>query len=717
MRFAAPLGLAAAALAVPLLAWYVLRSRRPRRVVASTFLWQQAQRTVAAAIPWQRFRGDATFWLVLLALLLGALALARPFVPVPAELGDHTILIVDASGSMLASEEGPSRSELARRAAQDLVDRLAPGQEVSVVEAGARGRVLISATDDPAAASRALAAVRHTHGPADWADAFTLAAALERPGQDTVVHLLTDGVLPESAAATAPGGLRVTAVGKDRPNLAVTRVQATPTGAGQSEVLVQVRNLGLLPTKGRVTLTVDGTDVLEEAVDLGPRGTRDLVLTVNGGEDSLLVARVAPTGTDVTGADNADALAVDDAGFAVLSSAQTTNVVLATPGNVFLAAALAATEGVELTVIDTVPAATATGPDAEALAEADLLVVDRLPVPDAPTIPTLYVSPTTLPAGITDDGIVDLPALTFQAPDHPILAEVDLAETAIATGRVLTAPALTTIASAPGVPLVQAGRLDRVPVVLVGFDLLESNLPLQAAFPVLVSNTVTWLTGPPAPAAAAAGQNVTLSPPVGTAEVRITPPSGDPFVVDASRPTALLDQVGLWRATWVGTAANGTTGDLGTRVIAVNAAVEEADLSRPRPDSVASGDRGQAGSGGSSAPDPGTRDADEPVAAEGRQPFGPTILIAVFALAVLEWLVAHRRRGRRDNGGMLRSRRTADDPLRAGGQGAKRTASETPPGGSEKNAPGSKRARGTQRGGDDAAREAVSRDQDRAGTS
>src|SRR5690606_6352838 len=138
----------------------------------------------------QRFRPDATFWLVLAAIVAGAIALSHPYLPVPAVLGDHTILLVDASASMLADEDGPTRLELARREADALVDTMAPGQEVSVVEVGARARVLVSSSDDPDAIRDGLRSVQIGHGPADLQDAFTLAAALQRPGQDTVLHLV-----------------------------------------------------------------------------------------------------------------------------------------------------------------------------------------------------------------------------------------------------------------------------------------------------------------------------------------------------------------------------------------------------------------------------------------------------------------------------------------------------------------------------------------------
>ncbi|HEX2028458.1 MAG TPA: VWA domain-containing protein, partial [Nitriliruptorales bacterium] len=277
MSLSQPLGLLAGLLAVPLVIWYVLRVRRPRVTVASTYLWSRTERSVAAAVPWQRFRSDTTFWLVLLALLVGALGLAQPFVRVDAELGDHTVLVVDASASMLADEGGPTRLELARREADTLVDRMAPGQAMSIVEASSRGRVLLSASADPDAIRRALKAVRPGHGPADLTDAFTLVAALERPGQAIVVHLLTDGVVPAEHRGAVPPGLLVTAVGAERPNLAVTRLQAVPTGAGANQVFVQVRNFGTLATDAHLTLRVDGEPVVEEGVALAPRASADLI--------------------------------------------------------------------------------------------------------------------------------------------------------------------------------------------------------------------------------------------------------------------------------------------------------------------------------------------------------------------------------------------------------------------------------------------------------
>ncbi|MBW3621325.1 MAG: VWA domain-containing protein [Actinobacteria bacterium] len=657
MNLAAPLGLLAAGLTVPLVVWYVLRSRRPRVTVASTFLWNRSERSVQAAVPWQRFRPDVTFWLVLLALLIGALALARPFLRVEAELGDHTILVVDASASMLADEDGPTRLELARREAEELVGKLGPGQEVSVVEAGTRARVLLSAGGDPGTIRSALRKVRPTHGPADLVDAFTLAAALERPGQSTVVHLLTDGAVPDTAAAALPVGTVVTAVGSDRPNLAVSQLQAVPLGAGASQVFVQVRNFGVLPTTGRLTLSVDGEDVVEEELRFGPRATVDRVLSVAGGDGEVLVARVEASGTDVrTGEEQGDALSVDDAAYAVLSAPREVAVLLATPGNVFLEAALAAVPGVTVDVQPNVPQdlADVEQPRSGPRSQVDLLVVDRVSAPLAPTVPTMYVAPTRLPAGVTGAGEVELPTLTFQDAGHELLADVELAGVQVAAATPVTAPALTPIVSGPDAALVLAGRLDGTPVVLVTFDLLRSNLPLQAAWPVFVANSVSWLAGPPVTAPSTAGATVTLPAPPGTTAVVASPPGGGPVRLDPADPRLTVDQVGVWRLDYEGEPASAAA-----TTLAVNAAAEEGDLARERPDPV------------EARADAAERTAG---AAEGRQSLVRELLAVVLALAALEWIWAYalrpalRRRRQRRRGSRGASGGTpATAPAGAGG--------------------------------------------------
>jgi hypothetical protein len=325
----------------------------------------------------------------------------------------------------------------------------------------------------------------------------------------------------------------------------------------------------------------------------------------------------------VTGADRQDALRVDDAAYTLLAAPEDVQVTLATPGNVFLDAALSAAPGVDLTITDHVPTD---------LAGVDLLVVDRLPAPSPPPVPMLAIAATVWPDGVTADPPVELPALTFQDTDHELLSDVDLSEVGVASATPLSAAALAPLAGGPSGDLLLAGRLDGRPVVLLGFDLLRSNLPLTATWPVFVANTVSWLAGPPATVSVTAGTDVTLPTPIGAKAIQVSPPSGAPFTVDPASPRVIVDQVGLWRLAYTGDDVAAAPAAL-----AVNPVPAEGDLSRPAPDPVV----------------PGGPDAGTDGVTQGRQPIGRQILMAVLALAVLEWLwvygVRPWRRRRREH--------------------------------------------------------------------
>ena len=67
MGFLLPTMLWLGALAVPLIALYILKVRRHDETVSSTWLWETSLREVEAQIPFRRLRRD---WLLLLQLLI-----------------------------------------------------------------------------------------------------------------------------------------------------------------------------------------------------------------------------------------------------------------------------------------------------------------------------------------------------------------------------------------------------------------------------------------------------------------------------------------------------------------------------------------------------------------------------------------------------------------------------------------------------------------------
>src|SRR5262249_35554362 len=115
MGFLAPAAfLAGGALLLAILATYLLRRRRPARRVSSTFLLLAALPGMLAQRPWRRVPPSVLLILQIAALAAMVVALARPFLLSTESSGPFSVVLLDASASMQATDVAPSRFEAAR---------------------------------------------------------------------------------------------------------------------------------------------------------------------------------------------------------------------------------------------------------------------------------------------------------------------------------------------------------------------------------------------------------------------------------------------------------------------------------------------------------------------------------------------------------------------------------------------------------------------------
>src|SRR3989338_8867726 len=140
MSFLSPLAFALFGLAVPLVLLYFLKVRRRERSVPSLLLWAPALRDREASAFFQRLQRDPLLILQILALLALSVALARPVATVMGDGARKVVVVLDTSASMRARDVSPSRFEVARGQATQLVRRLGEGAEVMVIEAGVQPR-------------------------------------------------------------------------------------------------------------------------------------------------------------------------------------------------------------------------------------------------------------------------------------------------------------------------------------------------------------------------------------------------------------------------------------------------------------------------------------------------------------------------------------------------------------------------------------------------
>ncbi len=469
-----------------IVAFYMLRLRRRDLPVGSTFLWQQLVRDVEANAPWQRLRFS---WLLLVQLLIAAIvvgAATRPFSTAQSDLAANVVLIVDTSASMSTRTDDEDRAELARARARDVVERLPEGGRITVVAAADSATVMVSETHDTDAALEAIARIGPTQLEGDLTDAFALSSALAARDSDSTIVVVTDAAGDELPATGVGAPVLVERVGSTDANQAISALSALRrAGGAQLDLFVAVTNPSAADATRRLEIYADGALVDARELDI-PAGQRS---------EALIGTVPAAAGTIEARLSGTDALAADDRAFAIVPAEQTTRALLVGDGSAYLENALALLPRLELYAVGE-------GGYADALDQADaagtpygLIVFDGIVPEDAPRLPALYVDPPSDGAFGSVDGREEAPAIDRPDPDEPLLRFVDLSSVHVGRARqVQLADGLrAVVTSTRGSPLVAAGDVGGSRLGLIGFDLDESDLPLQIAFPLLTSNLVDFL--------------------------------------------------------------------------------------------------------------------------------------------------------------------------------------------------------------------------------
>jgi Ca-activated chloride channel homolog len=469
------------ALSLALLASYFLKPRRPSRRVSSTFLWLAALHQRHARRPWQRVPPNVLLLLQLLALATIITALARPYVPRAESTGTDAIVLLDVSASMQATDVAPSRFEAARARVAQMIDGLEPAASLALVSLGAVPQVVAPRTSDQARLRQALGGVQPTTQSANLPAALSLAASLANGHPETQVLVVGDGSLDRSQLpASLPFVVRFVPIGTRAENLAIAAFGTRVLDRGLV-ALARVTNYGTQPRVATLDLRVDGAHYDARSLAIEPGGSADAQWQDLPVSARVLEAQLAEP----------DALALDNAAWTVLGADRPTRVLLVSDGNVFLERALALRRGVRVTA--STPARYT--PELPRAQPYDLVVFDGfLPagLPERGSLLVLHPPPDNRLLPAHDD--VPVSRMGPLRENDPLLADVPLAGVRVNRSRRLDVPVWAdAVLGSPETPLLVVGEHGGRRIAVLGFDLHQSDLPLQPGFPVLVQHLLDWL--------------------------------------------------------------------------------------------------------------------------------------------------------------------------------------------------------------------------------
>lgn len=271
MTWATPwLAAVVAACLLPLLILlYFLKLRRREHYIPSTLLWRQSVQDLQANALFQRLRLSWLLLLQLLVLILILLAIAQPEYVGEIRRSARTVILIDRSASMSATDIGGGRTRLdeAKKQAIEYVNGMKSGgilgsavdtEEVMVIGFGDEAQVYTSFTSSKAQLIQDIERITPTHGGTAIGEALELARAYtintdpEGQGRDVgppaTILLFSDGRIrdlsEQVARANEPVVYRPIGRSEEAWNVGIAALGARRSldDADRLEVYVRVAN-------------------------------------------------------------------------------------------------------------------------------------------------------------------------------------------------------------------------------------------------------------------------------------------------------------------------------------------------------------------------------------------------------------------------------------------------------------------------------------------
>ncbi|HLZ59617.1 MAG TPA: BatA and WFA domain-containing protein [Ktedonosporobacter sp.] len=535
MNLLVPAALAFGAIIPIILLLYFMRPKRQERVVGSTLLWQQAMQDLQASRPWQRLRITPLLLIQLLAATVIVLILARPAIFSSNPVSGDTIVILQASASMQATDVPPSRFESARNTIRDFIGGLGSSDRLSLITMAHTPQVLIAESQDKVQLNAALQRARVTNQDADLEQAISLAASLAAGRSNIQVLVIGDGhTITPDQPLVVPFPVRYLSVGTDAPNVALMAL-ASRTIQGKLIAFAQVANYSHQSRSIPVELYADSKLVTVQTITLAAGTNGSLQWGPLAPGSRFLHARI----------ESQDAMSIDHEAWSIVGGAQHARALLVTKGNGYVEKFLSLQPNIDLFE---------TTPDKYVHVNTyDLTVFDGLVPPTLPSGSLFFINP---PAGSYIFGKVgpEIKVSQINAGNDTLnlLANVDLSSIHTLQGSHDLQPASWSqpIITTPQTPLFITGENNNQRIAVLGFDIHNSDFPLQPAFPLLMHNLVNWFLPPPVSGNGQVmpGAPVTIQAWPGATQVSITGPDqqvtniGPPIT-----PYAKTDQVGIYQ--------------------------------------------------------------------------------------------------------------------------------------------------------------------------
>ena len=532
MSFALPIAFALTALALPIVALYILKVRLRRVPVSTNLFWKQIYGEKPPRSFWQHFRHLSSLLLQLLLLLLIVLAIADPCFSWQLLESRRLVVVIDNSASMRATDIAPSRLGAAKVAALEIIDGLRFGDKVAIVLAGNTPEVIVGMSAHTPTLRDAINAIPFSDSPTQIPAAIELGRQLIGQHPHGQVVVMTDGCVESvetrsvsegsepgknieqdssltprvgdsasritNSAEQSPVEYRLFAT--DASNVGITQLQVrrSLTDPLGYEILASVRNASANQIACRLELLLNDIPVDVIPLTLKPEELwcRSIEkISLEGGRLQGVLTQIhgdhtadVPEKTNGMVFDKPDQLSTDNSAWALLPGRKSQRVLVVSQGNLFLQKVFEANPLVDVSIRKDFPVQW----------PVDSIIVLHGPVPRVLPPGNVFVID---PIGSCDqweqgDAMED-PIVTEQDKTSPLMNHIRLDNVMIPEAKQLQfrTPPHSLAKTLSGGDVYAEVRRPNGKCLVLSVNLNRSDLAFRTAFPIMVANFLGWFSG------------------------------------------------------------------------------------------------------------------------------------------------------------------------------------------------------------------------------
>lgn len=469
---------------------HILLRRMESHKISSLLIWEKVKRK-------RKYTFPTILLLLLQMLLIVFIVLSLTDIKIPLTIPirrEASVLIIDNSASMNVIENGQIRLEDAKKKAINVI-KSSLG-EIMIITSSYPPQIITSYSNNRNDLIQSVYSIEKTEMRNAIEEVMKIASASVTPSGSII--LISDGAfdyIPSEA-----DNFKFIRAGKELDNnMGITDYYLRKKSNGDAyELYCAIENFSSHRSNFRFNI-YKGDELIDNTSG-----------TLESGEIKRFIFDIqSDPGQEIRGElISDDLLKTDNRASSYISSNKRKRILLVTPGNFFLEKALESIEDVLIEkytaiveVRNTVETETkpylysSKGIEVQKIPDNfDIVIYDRIP-PEQQNDFGRFIYIDVIPSGIRSiQGKIRPQAVSINK-NHPLLDSVDFSKVSILKARApLDFPGIEELVSGGNTGLFYSLERKFLKFVYLPFDLTDSDLPLRASFPILINNSIKWLT-------------------------------------------------------------------------------------------------------------------------------------------------------------------------------------------------------------------------------